>query len=70
MLHFDHLSFDILRAIQGMGVPRSKRERSEWAERVSGKIAERLREGWEMKRKVSPPAPDEYRNRNMGPGDR
>lgn len=52
MLEFDHLRFDIEFAIKfDTFVPTTRRERSEWAERVADKIAERLRQGWEFKRK-------------------
>jgi hypothetical protein len=52
MTEFDHLRFDIELAIKlDTFVPRSKRERSEWADQVAGKIAERLRKHWEFTRK-------------------
>lgn len=50
---FDHLRFDIEFAIKfDTFVPTTGRERSEWAEQASGKIAERLRRGWGFKRKA------------------
>ena len=52
MPEFDDLRFDILLAIKlDTFVPTSKRARSEWAEHAAGKIAERLRQGWEFMRK-------------------
>jgi hypothetical protein len=50
---FDYLRFDIEFVIkQDAFVPTTKRARSEWAEHAAGKIAERLRQGWEFKRKM------------------
>lgn len=52
MTEFDELRFDIELAIKlDAGVPKTRRDRSEWAEYVSGKIAARLRERWEFKHK-------------------
>jgi hypothetical protein len=49
MNDFDSLCFDIELAIKLDGaVPRSKRDRSEWAEYVAGKIAARLRRNWDF----------------------
>lgn len=49
---FDELRFDIKFAISfDTFVPTSRRARSEWAEHAAGKIAERLRQHWEFKRK-------------------
>jgi hypothetical protein len=52
MTEFDHLRFDIQLAIPlDTSVPRPKQERGEWAEKVSERIAERLRKHWEFTRK-------------------
>jgi hypothetical protein len=52
MTEFDDLRFDIVLAIKlDAAVPTSKRARSEWAGYVAGKIAERLRQQWEFKKK-------------------
>jgi hypothetical protein len=57
---FDHLRFDIQLAIQlDTFVPRSKRELGEWAEKVAGKIGERLRKHWDFTHKPGIP---------LGPG--
>ena len=62
MSDFDALRFDIELAIKlDTFVPRSKRDRSQWAEHVFEKIAERLRQHWEFKHKpgltLGPSAP-------------
>ncbi len=49
---FDHLRFDIRFAIShDTYVPISRQMRSEWTDHAARKIAERLREHWEFKRK-------------------
>jgi hypothetical protein len=56
----DRLRFDIELAIKlDTFVPRSRRQRSDWAQHVAEKIAERLRERWEFTPKPGIP---------LGPG--
>lgn len=60
MPDFDDLRFDILLEIKlDTFVPTSKRARSEWAEHAAGKIAERLRRGWEFTRKPGDQQPQD-----------